>query len=56
MPQRYSEKIKIRHAVEAFYNVAKIIGTGLLVYLAGSLKDEYEGPAEDAVLLCLIHI
>lgn len=34
----------------AFYNVAKIIGTGLLVYLAGFLKDEYEGPAEDAVL------
>lgn len=33
-----------------FYNVAKIIGTGLLVYLAGFLKDEYEGPAEDAVL------
>ena len=32
----------------AFYNVAKIIGTGLLVYLAGFLKDEYEGPAEDA--------
>ena len=30
--------------------VAKIIGTGLLVYLAGFLKDEYEGPAEDAVL------
>ena len=28
----------------AFYNVAKIIGTGLLVYLAGFLKDEYEGP------------
>ena len=26
----------------AFYNVAKIIGTGLLVYLAGFLKDEYE--------------
>ena len=25
----------------AFYNVAKIIGTGLLVYLAGFLKDEY---------------
>ena len=24
-----------------FYNVAKIIGTGLLVYLAGFLKDEY---------------
>lgn len=34
----------------AFYNVAKIIGTGLLVYLAGFLKDEYEGPAEGFVM------
>lgn len=32
----------------AFYNVAKIIGTGALVYLAGALKDSYDG--EDAVL------
>ena len=34
----------------AFYNVAKIVGTGLLVYLAGFLKDRYDGSAEDAVL------
>ncbi len=34
----------------AFYNVAKIVGTGLLVYLAGTLKDHYNGPSEDAVL------
>ncbi len=34
----------------AFYNVAKIVGTGLLVYLAGALKDSYAGSAEDAVL------
>lgn len=34
----------------AFYNVAKIVGTGLLVYLAGLLKDNYGGAGEDAVL------
>ncbi len=34
----------------AFYNVAKIVGTGLLVYLAGTLKDNYGGAAEDAAL------
>lgn len=34
----------------AFYNVAKIVGTGVLVYLAGTLKDHYDGASEDAVL------
>ncbi len=33
----------------AFYNVAKIVGTGLFVYLAGALKDSYTGDGDAAV-------